>query len=474
MKNVNKESLTYALEQNALNEYVLENALKYVNDEIVLRDSGEELRNVIAGKNADMKSLKARFGPANIYNWMRGRRISRGKAIELCFALKLDIYEAEIFLQKSCGHDWFHLRNYKDIIFYFCILNGLPYETAMEFIDEYSHLNSINPSEENLNTGHSLTFLLKQEIADFETEGELRDFFDKNKELLGSFNNTAYSHFKSFFDQAQKSETQYRIAERERNKDSEDAIKYEHEKVSFDEMCDKMRLGIPTNLDKNKLTHLQQMLYEDVPNRPTITVIYHKSQDKNGKITQITRKPLIIVWMMANEIKEFASRVAELNGVLESCGMPKLDSKNPFDWIVLNSLESDGVPRMEAIVQNIFEIEEPEDGLDSEGYVNKATLHIIEHGEKIKSILIDKDVFVIGRNPDEVDYYFDSPEDINISKKHLQIKFDDGFYYLEHISTTKGTFTYVNDSKRHAWDSPVSLMNGNIIKIGNHNLVFES
>ena len=89
MQNVNKESLTYALEQNALNEYVLENALKYVNDEIVLRNSGEELRNIIAAKSADIRALKARFGPQNIYNWMRGRRISRDKAIELCFALDL-------------------------------------------------------------------------------------------------------------------------------------------------------------------------------------------------------------------------------------------------------------------------------------------------------------------------------------------------------------------------------------------------
>jgi hypothetical protein len=52
--------------------------------------------------------------------------------------------------------------------------------------------------------------------------------------------------------------------------------------------------------------------------------------------------------------------VAIINNMLSDCGMPKLDSKNPFDWIVLNALNSKGIERIELIIQEIFNIN-PED-----------------------------------------------------------------------------------------------------------------
>jgi len=222
-----------------------------------------------------------------------------------------------------------------------------------------------------------------------------------------------------------------------------------------------MRMGVPTKLVKEKLTPVELSLYEDAPHRPTLVDVYNKKEGKNGKIKQITRKPLIIIWMMANEEKEFMPRVHLINGILEECGMPKLDSKNPFDWIVLNALESDGIARMEDIIQNIFE--------KTAVY---ATLYVMKEGIKARGIPIDKDIFVIGRNRAEVDCCFDSDGDLNISRKHCKISWDGG-YYLTHISATEGVYTYINSETKLGYREEVALNSGDVIKIGNRELMFE-
>ena len=356
MSDENNEFSTQLLEEKALGEYSLKRALKYVKEDIIIRDSGEELKKLVEEKNVSIKELKVRFGEVNISNWLRGKTISREKAIELCFVLKLDIFEAEAFLQKICGHDWFHLRDYKDIIFYFCLSNELLYERAITLIEKYYFLDSVNPDQPQDKRNQSVTNMIKQEITDYETEEELCDFLDCNQDLFGSLNNTAYKYFKQLFDKVQKKETEYHISELKLMKYAGDNTKYDSENVSFGEICEIMRIGIPYNLKKDHLTPLQQALYEDAPNRSTLVDTYNRKADKNGKIKQITRKPLIILWMMANEVKEFMPRIMIINQILEECGMPKLDSKNPFDWIVINSLETDGIVRMEEIIRNIFDV----------------------------------------------------------------------------------------------------------------------
>jgi len=462
-----KEILTYILEQKALEEYNLKKALRYIEEDIVLRNSGKELEKIIEVKGADIKELKTKFGEMNFSNWLKGKSISREKAIQLCFELNLDIFDAEIFLQKSCGHDGFHLRNYRDIIFYFCLFNELPYETAIKLIDEHTHIDSIHPNQTQNNGNQPLTFMFKQEVADYETEDELRAFLEENKSKFGSFNNTAYKHFKELFDKVKIKETAHHISEKKRHNDTDDLEKYDRDNVSFNDICDLMRMGIPSNQKKGDLTYLQQMLYEDLPNRPTLTDVYNQKADKNGRIKQITRKPLIIIWMMANEEKEFIPRVQIINGILEECGMPKLDSKNPFDWIVLNALESDGIARMEEIIQGIFET------VDDTDISGVATLYLLEQGVKVKRFVISKDVFVIGRNRAEVDCCFDSIDDKSISRKHAQIdKRDDG-YYITHLSATDGVYTYINDDVRIDSGESRLLESGDVVRVGERVLGFE-
>jgi len=464
---MSNKNLTYIQQQRALEEYSLENALTFVREDINLRNSGDELKKIILDKAVDLKALKRQFGEVNISNWQRGKSISREKAIELCFALDLDIFEAETFLQKSCGHDWFHLRNYKDIIFYFCLSNNLPCDRAMALIDNYSYMDSVNPSQQEDAATLSPTYVLKQEVLDYETEEQLRAFLDKNKDMFGSFNNTAYNYFKQLFDKVWENETKFHISERKRGQyDGEEIEKYDRENIGFKEVCEMMRIGIPYKLKKSELTQTQQILYEDAPNYSVLYDAYNKRADKNGKIKQITRKPLIIIWMMANEEKEFITRVNLINGILEECGMTKLDSRNPFDWIALNALESDGIVRMEEIIHSIFGAADADADLPMP--------YLVISSKEATEILIDTNPFIIGRNPAQVNLCFDDEEDRIISRCHAQIHCDDdGIYHLTHISTTPTTRTTVNIDKKLGFGESTVLLNGDSIIIGNRELMFE-
>jgi hypothetical protein len=124
-----------------------------------------------------------------------------------------------------------------------------------------------------------------------------------------------------------------------------------------------MRMGIPYGLKKGEMNPLQRSVFDDAPDRQTLVGVYNRTPDpnKDGRIPQIKRKHLIMIWLLANDYQMFEGNVEIINSILRVCGMPMLDSKNPFDWIVLNSLKSRGVERMEDIIASVFNIDPDDD-----------------------------------------------------------------------------------------------------------------
>jgi len=107
------------------------------------------------------------------------------------------------------------------------------------------------------------------------------------------------------------------------------------------------------------------------------------------------------------------------------------------------------------------------------GIYPKAVLHVVENGEKTVQIPISKSSFVLGRNLHEVDYCFNSERDVSISRKHVEINCEAGKYYITQISATAGVYTYINQDKQVAYDERVLLENGDTIRIGKRELLFE-
>jgi len=99
-----------------------------------------------------------------------------------------------------------------------------------------------------------------------------------------------------------------------------------------------------------------------------------------------------------------------------------------------------------------------------------ATLHLLEDGEPIQEIPINKNPFVLGRNRDQADYTFESEDDKRIGRTHAVINRDGHRYYIIDKQSRNGTL--LNGVKIEP-DKPVPLEDGMIIRIGRRNLRFQ-
>ena len=77
---------------------------------------------------------------------------------------------------------------------------------------------------------------------------------------------------------------------------------------------------------------------------------------------------------------------------------------------------------------------------------------------------LDKDVVTIGRSR-ECDVSFN--EDINISRRHCQVRHLEGSYVLEDLKSKNGT--YVNGAPVQQW----KLSDGDLISIGDQKLLYK-
>ena len=153
VKSFNTSKLTQAAIINAYNSYDLDEALKYIRMNYPIRTTAEELRKMIerkAGENntsvPDLeKDLSKAVGLNNFKNWKNGTPISRESAIKIAFALHMDYEEADLFLTQSCWHEGFYLRDYKDIIYRYCLCHDLGYEKAISMIKKHTALDEANP-----------------------------------------------------------------------------------------------------------------------------------------------------------------------------------------------------------------------------------------------------------------------------------------------------------------------------------------
>ena len=87
----------------------------------------------------------------------------------------------------------------------------------------------------------------------------------------------------------------------------------------------------------------------------------------------------------------------------------------------------------------------------------------------LKSILIDKEEFSVGKDSLHVSYCIN--DNVAISRTHAIFKSDETGVYVEDCNSTNGTF--VNGRRRPA-GQPVLLMNGDVVKLANEEFAFKS
>lgn len=399
--------------------YTLDEALKFLKEDFPVRNSGEELQKLIDDqqkKGVYIDDLGKQLGKQNLSNWRRGKKISREYAIKIMFALKINnISEAENFITRVCWEDGFYARDYKDIIYMFCLENNHDWQIAADLVMEYANLDTanadvsrniaekiiyelsgdeINGAKEyiekvnwekekgedvihNFCMDNGIGFRRENEVIDryldsgriFDKSTEylekeyyklkdingLRDFLNQNKHYFGDFNRTAYKIFMDYyiyFHKIASAEKSFDIYTRKESGDDIEA--YTRENLAFREISDEIN-QISNPIKKSGLNLIQKIIAENMMNETE----RQKFWGIKNKKENVPRKYLILFYLLCNNEEHFDEAVNLLNEeILDKCGMPRLDSRNPFDWIVMNSLITREEDAEERTIDRLNKIEE--------------------------------------------------------------------------------------------------------------------
>jgi hypothetical protein len=228
-------------------------------------------------------------------------------------------------------------------------------------IQDHIALDTQNPDVETampLGSGRITEMLERQYEKTVRTVEDLAAFLEKNNARFGSFRRKAYEKFTKMYDML-------------KNTDENDA-------PTDDEICKMVLMNIPSLKMYTGITNeILAKIAENTLPRSGLSEIVNKTKDKQtGKIVQVNRKHLILIWLLiyggrpnfasTDEAEAAFEECIEIINfdLLEPCGLPMLDPRNPFDWLVINALyychfaknenDTDAVERIRLVIDELF------------------------------------------------------------------------------------------------------------------------
>lgn len=268
--------------------------------------------------------------------WLGGdvQSISKQGAIQLCFALALSYEDANRFLHRACG-DGFHWRDPEELVFLYALRENLTYPQALALLDRMAEKNLLAS-----NHGDSETFteFVRKGAEHITNEEELEDFLRQFQGQLGSFHNTAYALFREYLGLLCAPEVNDLLAPDKKLSVREVTATYLHEAL-----ISRYKKFSKETAETPLLSALQRDIQQNWPDEITLSRILHRKTD-------VSRKALILLFLATDgaarsddfddelpddEDEDFESRYARLNTMLYDCGFSPLDSRSPFDWMVI-------------------------------------------------------------------------------------------------------------------------------------------
>ena len=162
-----------------------------------------ELYSRIIKQDPDAYSDKKSIGnlQKSVHNWMEGKVDSiryRYNAIEICFALNLNIDLSETFLNK-CGFSGFNIRSYEDATYFYCILCNHSLLAAKKIISDYNLSNQTIADKPVKITNHSgyTTLLVEDTIknTNWDSDEAFLSYLLNNKNDFTGFSFNALNEY---------------------------------------------------------------------------------------------------------------------------------------------------------------------------------------------------------------------------------------------------------------------------------------
>ena len=295
-------------------------------------DISQKLRTLLCESSGVYAKADEERVDRKIYSWLHITKayIDRDSAIQIAFALNLTLTDAEDMLTSLCG-EGFNLSDPHEIVLRFAIKNRMTYLDAQA-------LRSRMPAL-------VMTETVKTQLDKIQTSDDLANFFVTEAAQLGKMHNTAYDLFMKFMETLSDG-GDMKVSAKKKKQKPESSSTDEADEQDIESTILKnyfYRDLIPVHKGYRKLveTALQRSIKKNWPDKGVI------SRMKNRHI-DVTRKVLILLFLACDggemlygnlDYDEpeniFDETYASMNNMLIQCGFSPLDSRDPFDWMVL-------------------------------------------------------------------------------------------------------------------------------------------
>ena len=334
----------------------------------------DALMDTDSGRKRDNVARKVRMWLADDVRFLR-----KDSAIQLCFAFKLSLKESENLMYRLCG-EGFHWREPRDIVFINALMWGWTYEQSSEYLFELKQEGLLEIS--SVGNADKFTGELREMIQQISSPEELKTFFRENKQNFGTFHNTAYQLFTGFLNLLSEPNDLILPPDDEKRVAKERySIRNIMNCYLYEQFIPRLKKAAKGNkqVEESVLTALQEDIRQNWPDEITISRMQHRKVD-------VTRKVLVLLFLATDGgLSEYANRkdgnpdkfaddlededdlpsdlyfedmYSRMNSMLIECGFAPLDSRSPFDWMVLycmcaeDSLFIDG--RMQRFLSGLF------------------------------------------------------------------------------------------------------------------------
>ena len=304
-----------------------------------------------------------------VRNWLSGRfrPTAREDLWELCFILKMETETADGFLAMT-SEEGIHWRDPKELCYAFALRKGMDWPEAQGLLRRVLPEGQAPDAAPNR---QAFTQAVRGEADRLETETELAQYLRDAQGKLGAYHNRAYLQFTAYLE----------LLEKPRALNTGEEESYTVRRIVETYLDNKL----PPGWDKKKLDEKRQGILAGWPDEVTL------SRMKTGS-TDVNRKTLMLLFLATDGGEElsddweedayddeeeepdadedFRSSYLRMNQMLSSCGYCMLDSRNPFDWVVLYCMHVSSDPdAMEGLNERLSEMLEvlfPEPALETE------------------------------------------------------------------------------------------------------------
>ena len=334
-------------------------AAAYLRDlRIPLRRFGDVLREMYPYPDLSLRvaALFAEGGTAlesgkrKVSNWLSSacKPGSREDVFRIAFALDLSEEQADRLLG-LCTDYGINYRCGRELVYAWCLRSGRGYRDARKL---YRSLPPEPP--QGVNADIELTHRLHWLFLQAETEEDLRRYYQENLPYFGSYHIRSYFYFQQYIG----------CLIRPDSSNGEQEKPYSLEQVT--EVY--LSMHMPSGADRRGYSAIQKLIKRNWPNATALKNIVSQKQE-------VPRKLLLLLYIITENVKngEYAetdedylsledrldSHWWSVNAMLSDCGMPGLDPRNAFDWLVLYALTATGdesmSERMEKVLDDLFE-----------------------------------------------------------------------------------------------------------------------